>query len=68
MDTLSATAYVEEINKDKIRVRLNFVHERKISSGYGMESINDIPVEDGIFYQEVFQKIDKAIFLRKNSN
>lgn len=66
MQTLKATAFVETMGKNRARIRLNFVNEMKSSSGYGMEGGNDVPVEDGQFYQDAFSKITKAIYLREN--
>jgi len=61
-----ATAFVEAINNSKTRVRLNFVDEEESSSGYGMKGGSAIPVEDPKLYQEAFEKISKAIFVRTN--
>jgi hypothetical protein len=61
-----ATAFVEGINANKTRVRLNFVDEEESSSGYGMKGGSAIPVEDPKLYQEAFEKISKAIFVRTN--
>ena len=61
-----ATAIVESINAKKIRVRLNFVDEEESSSSFGMRGGSAIPVENPIVYQEAFEKISKAIFVRTN--
>ena len=61
-----ATAFVEAINANKTRIRLNFVDEEESSSGYGMKGGSAIPIEDPKLYQEAFEKISKAIFVRTN--
>lgn len=66
METLKATAYIEKMGKEKAKIRLNFVNEMRSSSGYGMEGGNDVPVEEPEFYQNIFSKISKGIYLRKN--
>ncbi len=58
------TAFIEKI-KGKTRVRLNFVQKVETSSGYGRQSRNDKPVLDAQIYQNAFEKIENAIFLRK---
>jgi len=63
-----ATGFVETIRKNVARIRLNFVDITKASSGYGMEQGVDIPVEEPKLYQEVFEKIEKAIFVRRHVN
>lgn len=64
---VSATAFVESITEDRSRVRLNFVSEEKTSSGYGMAGGKSEAVEDATVYQQAFEKISKAIFVRKSS-
>ena len=61
-----ATGFVELIRRGTVRVRVNFVDIVKTSSGYGMEQRVDKPIEDSKFYQGVFDKIKKAIFVRSN--
>jgi len=61
-----ATGFVESLKRGTARVRLNFVDIVKVSSSYGMEQRVDRPIEDPKFYQEVFDKIRKAIFVRSN--
>lgn len=63
-----ATGFVETIRNNVTKIRLNFVDITKSSSAYGMERGVDVPVEEPKLYQEVFEKIDKAIFVRRNVN
>ncbi len=63
--TMRVTAFVEPIGPNYSKVRLNFVAIETESSGYGIESRVDTPVEDNEMYQNVFEKIDEAIFIRK---
>lgn len=68
MKDVKAIAFVEEITPGRTKVRLNFVNSTSSSSGYGMRGEHDIPIEDGVMYQDVFSKIQQAIFIRKNAN
>ena len=60
------TGFVETLRKDLAKNRINIVDVTKASSGYGMQQGVDVPVEEPKIYQEVFEKIRKAIFVRKN--
>jgi len=62
----NVTGFVEKFRKNEARIRVNFVGILLGSSTYGMERRVDIPIEDPKIYQEVFGKIEKAIFVRKN--
>ena len=61
-----ATGFIEEMGKDFAKIRINFVDVTKASSAYGMQQGVDVPVEEPKIYQEVFEKIRKAIFVRRN--
>ncbi|MCD6056403.1 MAG: hypothetical protein K0R12_1365 [Gammaproteobacteria bacterium] len=61
-----ATAFIEKIG-NKTRVRLNFVVIEQGSSQYGQNSRADHPILDAKIYQNAFEKIDSAIFVRKSS-
>jgi len=61
-----ATGFVETIRKNVAKIRINFVDITMTSGGYGMQQRVDIPVEEPKLYQEVFEKIEKAIFVRRN--
>ena len=63
--TTRVTAFVEPIGQKYSKVRLNFVAIETKSVGYGIESRVDTPLEDHELYQNVFEKIDEAIFMRK---
>ena len=62
---MKANAFVEKMGKE-VKVRLSFVNEQVTSNGYGMEGGNDVPVEEPEFYQDIYSKLSKAIYLRKN--
>jgi hypothetical protein len=59
-----ATAFVEEMPSGLISVRLNFVDEEETSSGYGQKGAKSVPILDPVVYQDTFEKIEKAIFVR----
>ena len=62
----SATAFVEEIGKIT-KVRLNFVSSNNKSYGYGQTDREDTPILDAPTYQNAFERIENAIFVRKAS-
>ena len=59
-----ATAFIERL-KGKSVVRLNFVQKMESSSGWGQQDRNDTPILDTTVYQNAFERIENAIFLRK---
>jgi len=67
MENSKATAFIEEIKPNITTIRLNFVHSKESSSGYGMKSKNDKPVLDPTYYNDVFTKIGDSIFIRAAS-
>jgi len=67
IDYLKSTAFIEKMPSGKVAIRLNFVNNQETSSGYGMQGGNSVPVEDATFYQGVFEKIKKAIFVRTST-
>ncbi|MDD9797620.1 MAG: hypothetical protein OXT03_00665 [Alphaproteobacteria bacterium] len=58
-----ATGFVERIG-DFTRVRLNFVSTTHTSSLYGQTSRKDKPILDTVVYENAFEKIANAIFVR----
>ena len=58
-----ATAFVEKIG-DKTKARLNFVEVQKKSSGSGQTDRQDTPILDAKVYENAFDKIENAIFVR----
>lgn len=68
MTHVNATAFVEEISPGRTKIRVNFVNAQETSSGYGMRGGQDTPIEDPAIYQDVFTKIQQAIFIRRNVN
>lgn len=58
------TASVEDFTAKQTRVRLNFVDRRFRSSAYGQQATDEVPVEDVKVYQNAFEKIGEAIFIR----
>lgn len=68
MKDVKATAFVEEVAPGRTKIRLNFVNSTQTSSGYGMRGERDQPIEDPQMYQDVFVKVQQAIFIRKNVN
>ena len=58
-----ATAFIEQIG-NRSRVRLNFVVTRRDSSVHGQTSRQDTPILDAAVYQNAFERIENAIFVR----
>ncbi len=59
----SATAFIEQIGA-RTRVRLNFVAINRTSSVHGQTDRTDIPILDADTYQNAFERIENAIFIR----
>ncbi|MBB5687209.1 hypothetical protein [Sphingobium boeckii] len=58
------SAYIEQIGPGITRVRINFVMGKLKSTIYGAGAQDEEPILDPIVYQEAFEKIDQAVFLR----
>jgi hypothetical protein len=58
------TATVEDFNPKQSRIRLNFVDKQFRSGAYGQVATDEKPVEDVTIYQNAFEKIGEAIFIR----
>lgn len=58
-----ATAFVEQIGS-RTRARLNFVEINRTSSSQGQTDRQDMPITDAKIYENAFDKIDNAIFVR----
>lgn len=67
MSNTEASAFIEEVVPKTTSVRLNFVKVNESSSGYGMKTKFDRPVETADAYENAFAKIREAIFVRSNS-
>ncbi len=61
-----ATAFVEE-RGGATAVRLNFVQKRQTSSSYGMQDRRDTPIMKAEVYQNAFERIENAVFIRQSS-
>lgn len=66
METVVATAFVEEITTGRTKVRINLVKSTQTSSGYGMRGENELPIEDPTVYQSIFTKVQQGVFVRRN--
>ncbi len=58
-----ATAYIERID-ETTHVRLSFVEVRSTSSVGGQSDRRDVQVLDPMVYQNAFERIEQAIFVR----
>lgn len=61
-----ATAFIEQIGPNS-SVRLNFVATNKKSSMYGQSDRQDTPILDAMVYQNAFERIENAIFIRSSN-
>lgn len=66
MSLIKTTAFVEEITAGRTKIRVNFVDSVSTSSGYGMKTENEVPIETPDTYQDFFAKVQQGIFVRKN--
>lgn len=62
-----ATGFVEKIGP-KTQVRLNFVATKEMSTPYGASDRKETPILDAQIYQNAFERVENAIFVRKSSN
>lgn len=62
---VAVTASIEEMRTNSTRVRLNFVSRQKRSAQYGQQANDDKPIQDPKIYQNAFDKVGEAIFIRK---
>lgn len=62
----AVTASIEQLKPNLTRVRLNFVNRQRRSGAYGQSASDDTPVEDPTVYQNAFDKIGEAIFIRSS--
>ena len=67
MKFVKATAFVEEVTPGRTKIRTNIVNSQNTSGGYGMRGEREAPIETPDTYQDLFTKIQQAIFIRKNT-
>lgn len=62
------TAFVEQRTSSMARVRINIIEseQRKSAWNPAQDVINETGVRDPKVYQEIFEKIDQAIFIKEN--
>ena len=61
-----ATAFIEQIGSNS-SIRLNFVATSKKSTAYGRTDRQDTPILDTAVYQNAFERIETAIFMRSSN-
>lgn len=66
MSNTGVNAFVESIG-EVTAIRLNFVEVNEASSGYGQKAKTDVPIYDQVVYQNAFEKISEAIFIREKA-
>lgn len=66
MSQTSATAFIEKIGKIT-KVRLSFVTSLKTSTGNGRTDRTDTQITNAKVYQNAFEKIESAIFIRSSN-
>lgn len=62
-----ATAFIEELG-DSTSVRLSFVEVDERSSRHGQRNRRDTPILDSEVYQNAFDRIENAIFIRTSGS
>jgi hypothetical protein len=60
------SAFIEEINGEITRVRLNFVMATLKSNAYGSQPQDEEPILDAAVYADAFEKINQAVFVRQS--
>ena len=61
-----ASVFIESINSTITRVRINFVMGKIKSTLYGSQAQDEEPILDAATYQQAFEKIEQAVFLRQS--
>ena len=64
--TTRITAFVEPIGAENSKVRVNFVAISNKTNLYGANNQVDTPLEDPKLYENIFEKIGEAIFIRQS--
>ena len=59
------SAFIEDISPSMTKVRLNFVMTKVSVSGFGGGE-DEEPILDPAIYQEAFEKIEQAVFVRQS--
>ena len=67
MSNTKVNAFVESFAPKRTAIRLTFVEVKESPSGYGMKSKVDKPNYDKLIYQNAFEKIGEAIFIREKA-
>lgn len=62
----TADAFIEEV-KGRTKVRINFINVVKQSSSWGQDDRQDKQILDPVPYQNAFEKVENAIFVRSGS-
>lgn len=60
------SAFIEEISSSASRVRLNFVMAKLKSNAYGSQAQDEEPILDAAVYQDAFEKLNQAVFIRNS--
>ena len=61
-----ASVYLEEFGANMTRVRINFVMGKIKSTIYSSSPQDEEPITDAAAYQDAFEKISQAVFLRQS--
>ena len=61
----AVTASVEDMSVKTTRVRLNFVNKKFRSAQRGQQASDDSPVNDPKIYENAYEKIGEAVFIRQ---
>jgi hypothetical protein len=67
MTCTQATAFVEELKKGTVRIRLNFLETTEYVSDKGRKDVYESAIEDPIIYQNAFTRIGESLFVRKGT-
>lgn len=62
---VAVTASIEEMKPTLTKVRFNFVSRVKRSARNGQQANDDLPLQNAQLYQNAFDKVGEAIFIRK---
>lgn len=62
---VAVTALIEEMRPTLTKIRFNFVSRVKRSAKNGQQANDDLPLQNAQLYQNAFDKVGEAIFIRQ---
>lgn len=61
-----ATAFVEQVGKNRVKVRISLVKHVSASGSYGQQGEKEAAITRSEPYRDIFNKVQQSLFLKKN--